>query len=157
MRRLNKNMEQEAIVVRIITLVTLVYLPATFVSTLFSTDIVKYQENGYPDGKYSQVAMNRWLEVTIPLTILTLFAAWWAYGWATKRAARAIGDTMGGCDEGSVGVKGGGEVEGAAAQALPYRGNRIVAWLHAPTADRVRRSAKWSLQNVENGDAGPFP
>jgi hypothetical protein len=32
MEVLNRNMEKEAIVVRIITIVTLVYLPATFVS-----------------------------------------------------------------------------------------------------------------------------
>jgi hypothetical protein len=32
MEKLNRHMENEAVVVRIITLVTLVYLPATFVS-----------------------------------------------------------------------------------------------------------------------------
>jgi hypothetical protein len=32
MERLTLNMEKEAIVVRIITIVTLIYLPATFVS-----------------------------------------------------------------------------------------------------------------------------
>lgn len=32
LERLNQNMEKEAIVVRIVTIVTLIYLPATFVS-----------------------------------------------------------------------------------------------------------------------------
>ncbi|KAH9233222.1 hypothetical protein K456DRAFT_349890 [Colletotrichum gloeosporioides 23] len=44
LERLNHNMEKEAILVRIVTIVTLIYLPATFVSpqTFFSTDIIKY-------------------------------------------------------------------------------------------------------------------
>lgn len=53
----NKNMEEETVVVRIIALVSLVYLPATFVSTLFSTDIVKHQDDSYPVGKFAQLAM----------------------------------------------------------------------------------------------------
>ncbi|KAK4188139.1 hypothetical protein QBC35DRAFT_451580 [Podospora australis] len=59
MHRLNKNMEEETVVVRIITIVTLIYLPATFVSTFFSTDIIKYQDEGFPGGKYSETAMHR--------------------------------------------------------------------------------------------------
>ncbi|KAE9966408.1 hypothetical protein BLS_007031 [Venturia inaequalis] len=83
MERLNANMEKEAIVVRIITIVTLIYLPATFVSTFFSTDIVKYQNQngGSPgDGNFSRVALNRWLQVTFPLTAATVlfaYTAWW--------------------------------------------------------------------------------
>ena len=34
--RLNMNMEREAIVVRIITIVTLIYLPGTFVSVSYT-------------------------------------------------------------------------------------------------------------------------
>ena len=74
-------------VVRIITFVTLVFLPATFVSTLFSTDIIKYQLEDHPDGKYSQAAMNRWLQVTIPLTFMTLLAAWCGKQWASRASA----------------------------------------------------------------------
>ncbi|KAK4198237.1 hypothetical protein QBC40DRAFT_284122 [Triangularia verruculosa] len=88
MHRLNKNMEEETLVVRIITLVTLVYLPATFVSTLFSTDIIKYQDDEFPNGKFSEVAMIRWIQVTVPLTIMTLIAAWVGKWWAS----RASGD-----------------------------------------------------------------
>ncbi|QDS74919.1 hypothetical protein FKW77_004190 [Venturia effusa] len=83
MERLNANMEKEAIVMRIITIVTLIYLPATFVSTFFSTDIVKYQNQngGAPgDGNFSQTALNRWLQVTFPLTAATIlfaYTAWW--------------------------------------------------------------------------------
>ncbi|KAB2100402.1 hypothetical protein AG0111_0g11465 [Alternaria gaisen] len=82
--QLNKNLEREAVVMRIITILTLIYLPATFVSTLFSTDIVKYQDQNqspdkYENGSFSTLALERWLQVTIPLTALTLFGAWSTY------------------------------------------------------------------------------
>ena len=60
---------------RIITVVTLMYLPATFVSTFFSTDVVKYQE----DVLFSLEAMNRWLQVTLPLTLVTFVVAGWFF------------------------------------------------------------------------------
>ncbi|KAK4208645.1 hypothetical protein QBC37DRAFT_431673 [Rhypophila decipiens] len=98
MHRLNKNMEEEAIVVRIVTLVTLIYLPATFVSTFFSTDIVKYQVNDFPEGKFNDMAMYRWLQVTLPLTFLTLFAAWAAKAWASNQSQEGsvleVGDVV---------------------------------------------------------------
>ncbi|KAH7390459.1 hypothetical protein BKA66DRAFT_568404 [Pyrenochaeta sp. MPI-SDFR-AT-0127] len=81
--QLNRNLEKEAVVMRIITIVTLLYLPATFVSTFFSTDVVKYQDqdgnNASPDGSFSALALRRWLQVTLPLTALTLFGAWSTY------------------------------------------------------------------------------
>ena len=95
--RLNKNMEEEAIVVRIITLVTLIYLPATFVSTFFSTDIIKYADEDHPDGMadglFSNIAMNRWLQVTLPLTFLTLFAAWGGKAWASRQSDKMLEDS----------------------------------------------------------------
>jgi len=90
---------REAIAMRVITVVTLIYLPATFVSvrsvlqstsgtlltsgkTFFSTDIVKYQnQNGGSNttvtsgpfmGSFSGIALMRWLQLTLPLTALTL-------------------------------------------------------------------------------------
>ncbi|KAF7551356.1 hypothetical protein G7Z17_g5039 [Cylindrodendrum hubeiense] len=97
LERLNGNLEKEAIVVRIVTIVTLIYLPATFVSTLFSTDIIKYQ--GSPHGNYSPVAMQRWLQVTLPLTFLTLCAAYMGKRWAEQKShptgLRDIGDESG--------------------------------------------------------------
>ena len=52
--------------------------------TLFSTDIVKYQDqnqssDNYENGSFSTLALERWLQVTIPLTALTLFGAWSTY------------------------------------------------------------------------------
>lgn len=49
--------------------------------TFFSTDVIKYQGN-QSGGSFSQVAMNRWLEVTIPLTVLTLLLAYASKRWA---------------------------------------------------------------------------
>ncbi|KAH8887378.1 hypothetical protein GQ53DRAFT_726202 [Thozetella sp. PMI_491] len=82
LERLNQNMENEAVVMRIITIVTLIYLPATFVSTFFSTDIIKYQDTDNDAGSFSYIAMIRWLEVTLPLTFLTLVCAWLGKKWA---------------------------------------------------------------------------
>jgi hypothetical protein len=90
---------REAVAMRVITVVTLIYLPATFVSvrsllpsifplllnsskTFFSTDVIKYQNQGGGngtgsstgpfDGSFSYVALMRWLEITLPLSFLTL-------------------------------------------------------------------------------------
>ncbi|VUC32783.1 unnamed protein product [Clonostachys rosea] len=89
--RLNKNLENEAIVMRIITIVTLLYLPATFVSTFFSTDIIKYQvqDEIQAGGTYSEVAMYRWLQVTLPLMFITMSAAYGGKVWAERRANRS--------------------------------------------------------------------
>ncbi|KAG9856778.1 hypothetical protein KCU98_g1287, partial [Aureobasidium melanogenum] len=83
--QLNHNLEKEAIVMRIITIVTLVYLPATFVSTFFSTDVVHYQASGDSGSEtsYSHLAMMRWLQVTLPLTFVTILGAWMAFKTAT--------------------------------------------------------------------------
>jgi len=51
--------------------------------TFFSTDIVKYQDQsssaktvvGGSSASFSPVALNRWLQVTLPLTFLTFAAA----------------------------------------------------------------------------------
>ena len=44
----------------------------------FSTDIVKYQDTDSPAGAFSNAALIRWMEVTVPLTAITLgFALFW--------------------------------------------------------------------------------
>ena len=112
--------QREAIAMRIITVVTLIFLPATFVSvsleelqnvrpllanrpqTFFSTDIVKYQDpneassdttipgTGSYKGTFSQIAMERWLQLTISLTFLTLLAGWAAFRRLCKNADREL-------------------------------------------------------------------
>jgi hypothetical protein len=62
----------------------------TGLQTFFSTDIVKYQN---PDGlsghaSFSPVALSRWLQVTLPLTLITLLGAWAMYRVAHRQRAR---------------------------------------------------------------------
>ncbi|KAI9767403.1 MAG: hypothetical protein M1839_004507 [Geoglossum umbratile] len=76
--------QKEAVAMRIITVVTLIYLPATFVSTFFSTDVVKYQ--GSNGGSYSRVAMERWIEVTVPLTVMTLVVGYCFFKRESRKA-----------------------------------------------------------------------
>lgn len=98
MEAMTHQAQKEAVTMRIIAVVTLIYLPATFVSvrtdstfsaedsltcipqTLFSTDIVKYQN---VDGaeSYSSLALQRWFSITVPLTLIT-FAM--AAGWLAR-------------------------------------------------------------------------
>ncbi|KAI1739729.1 hypothetical protein F4680DRAFT_134205 [Xylaria scruposa] len=87
MEKMNSNMEKEAILMRIITIVTLIYLPATFVSTFFSTDVIKYQNGQNDSGSFSYTAMMRWLQVALPLTAVTLLLAW-AWNIRAKRQLR---------------------------------------------------------------------
>jgi hypothetical protein len=90
LERLNLNMENEAIIVRIITIVTLIYLPATFVSTFFSTDVVKFQGQEHGGASFSSLAMVRWVQVTLPLTALTIAFAYLGKGLAERRWQREV-------------------------------------------------------------------
>lgn len=103
---MTQQMKQEAIFMRIITLVTLFFLPGTFVSvsyrarlvifltdlshqTLMSTDIVHWQTPA-PGGLEKVVsggAIEIFLVVTIPCMIFTFVAAYGFYRW-TKRSER---------------------------------------------------------------------
>ncbi|OHE90944.1 hypothetical protein CORC01_13753 [Colletotrichum orchidophilum] len=75
----------EAVAMRIVTVVTLIYLPATFSSTFFSTNVVKYQ-----DGvKFSGVAFERFLQVTIPLMFVTFLLAGVWFWWELQRRRRS--------------------------------------------------------------------
>lgn len=53
--------------------------------TFFSTDIVKYQDRDR-DGSFSKVAMYRWLQVTLPLSALTLSIG---YGWYRYKTTKS--------------------------------------------------------------------
>lgn len=114
MHRVGNLSQKEAIAMRIVTVVTLIYLPATFVSvslslfpskspladppkTLFSTDIVKYQDQGNggtvdPLGNayvsFSSLALVRWIQVTLPLTALTLALGYCAFKMADRKRKR---------------------------------------------------------------------
>jgi hypothetical protein len=95
--------QKEAIAMRIITVVTVIFLPATFVSvsiqsflsastmlmmmqTFFSTEIMNYQ-NG---GGFSHAALVGWLEVTVPLTVLTLGVCYFFFKRSTRTKLREL-------------------------------------------------------------------
>ncbi|KAL2075032.1 hypothetical protein VTL71DRAFT_8812 [Oculimacula yallundae] len=79
MKALTEQAQRETINMRVIAIVTFFLLPATFVSTFFSTDVVKYQGGGSNNDlntttsneSFSPLALQRWFEVTAPLTLIT--------------------------------------------------------------------------------------
>ncbi|KAI0425762.1 hypothetical protein F5Y09DRAFT_88918 [Xylaria sp. FL1042] len=84
--------QKETIAMRTVTVITLLYLPPTFVSTFFSTDVVKYQDNGEDQVYFSQNALNSFLYVTIPLWVITLLVVTLYYKWESwRREQRARG------------------------------------------------------------------
>lgn len=84
---MTQQMKQEAIFMRIITLVTLFFLPGTFVSTLMGTDIVHWQspEPGGLEKVVSLGAIKIFLSMTIPCMALTFAAACGFYRWSKYR------------------------------------------------------------------------
>ncbi|KAF3934123.1 hypothetical protein ABW19_dt0210290 [Dactylella cylindrospora] len=82
--------QKEAVTMRIVTVVTLIYLPPTFVSTFFSTDVVKYQTEGHPNGSFSSVALARWMQISIPLTILTLVLSYVFHRMADREILKQV-------------------------------------------------------------------
>jgi hypothetical protein len=91
----------DAVAMKVITVITLVYLPMTFVSTFFSTDVVKYQPDGgsapgdtasaasrvlVPDQEQiSMLALRRFFTISIPLMVFTFACAFGWYSWETRR------------------------------------------------------------------------
>ena len=99
--------QTEASAMRVVTVLTMLYLPATFVSTFFSTDVVHYQNQSqdnssssssslnshHSDGEtsFSTIAMERWIEVTLPLTLVTVLIAWYLYHKSKQRIEKVTG------------------------------------------------------------------
>jgi hypothetical protein len=98
--------EKETIFMRIITVVTLFFLPGTFVAvsrlfrlccvnkvlkmrqTLMSTDIVKFQNNGDLIHQFSWMAFVVYLAVTLPIMLITFLAASWYRRRVTRLTAQ---------------------------------------------------------------------
>lgn len=89
----------DAVAMKVITVITLVYLPMTFVSTFFSTDVVKYQpdDSSGPSTsgagsdmatsreQLSTLALKRFFAISIPLMVVTFLCALGWYRWETHR------------------------------------------------------------------------
>ncbi|KAF2672997.1 hypothetical protein BT63DRAFT_421197 [Microthyrium microscopicum] len=64
--------EQETIFMRIITVVTLLFLPSTFISSLMSTDIVQWpSDSGKPRRVFVPQALGTFFAISAPITFIT--------------------------------------------------------------------------------------
>jgi hypothetical protein len=89
MHQLARKTKQETVSMRIITLVTLFFLPGTFISlhqTLMSTDIIHFQtgSTGKSEKTFQLGALQLFLAISFPLMFLT-FAAWYGVYWWVNR------------------------------------------------------------------------
>lgn len=75
MHKIAVKTEKETISMRIITLVTLFFLPGTFISTLMSTDIIKFQ----PQRSFSMEALRLYLAICVPAMFITFLLSWIYY------------------------------------------------------------------------------
>lgn len=86
--------QKEAIAMRIITVITLLYLPPTFVCTFFGTDVIKYQDDGRASVYFSIDALQGFFYVTIPLWIITVAVAYYYNKMETKRSNKRALDLV---------------------------------------------------------------
>jgi len=93
MHEIAKKTEQETVSMRIITLVTLFFLPGTFISTLMSTDIIRFSSSdvGTHQRNFSSEALKLYIAITLPMMFLT-FMAWWVVYRYVNRKTRAAHD-----------------------------------------------------------------
>lgn len=83
--------QRETIAMRIITVITLLYLPPTFVCTFFGTDVIKYQDEGHGEVYFSIEALKSFFYVTVPLWCITIAVVYFLNKKeARKRAESAI-------------------------------------------------------------------
>ncbi|KAL2277093.1 hypothetical protein FJTKL_00228 [Diaporthe vaccinii] len=85
----SNNSQKETIAMRIITAITLLYLPPTFVCTFFGTDVIKYQDNGKGSVYFSIEALKSFLYVTVPLWVITVAVVYYLNKTETKRRGRS--------------------------------------------------------------------
>lgn len=121
-RRDSEIMKRDSATMKTITVVTLVYLPATFVSTLLSMGIFDFGVGG--GGGRLRIAREGWvfLAISLPLTLITLSLAFlWTQGkereW--KREGEALPGHGTSQDEGSGSEYGVGERASDGGQGPP--------------------------------------
>ncbi|KAL9635648.1 MAG: hypothetical protein Q9204_002553 [Flavoplaca sp. TL-2023a] len=79
-----RETKTETVSMKIITLVTLFFLPGTFVATLMSTDIIRWDSG---TKKYKPGALHVYLLICLPFMAAT-FIFWGAYQWLERRKER---------------------------------------------------------------------
>ncbi|KAL9049726.1 MAG: hypothetical protein Q9162_007051 [Coniocarpon cinnabarinum] len=86
-----RRTERETVVMRIITVVTLFFLPATFICTFLSTDIIKYPDSnvgGNQSGVFSLDALELFFKLCLPLMAATLALSWIGHRFIRGRMER---------------------------------------------------------------------
>ncbi|KAF2265884.1 hypothetical protein CC78DRAFT_567210 [Lojkania enalia] len=93
MHKIAKRTQQETVSMRIITLVTLFFLPGTFISTVMSTDIIRWNPDadGRPIRTVSTGALWLYLTITLPLMVGTFLAWYGVYWWVNTKDKPAQG------------------------------------------------------------------
>lgn len=84
----SQNAQKETIAMRIITVITLLYLPPTFVCTFFGTDVIKYQDGGQGEVFFSIEALKSFFYVTIPLWFITIAVVYYLNKMETAHRGR---------------------------------------------------------------------
>ncbi|KAI9866764.1 MAG: hypothetical protein M1813_000706 [Trichoglossum hirsutum] len=90
MHAIARKTKQETVSMRIITLVTLFFLPGTFISsyqTLMSTDIIRFQtdQTGEPSRTFRLGALQLFLAITVPLMFVSFLAWYGVYWWVDRK------------------------------------------------------------------------
>ncbi|KAI9773493.1 MAG: hypothetical protein M1839_002075 [Geoglossum umbratile] len=93
MHNIARKTKQETVSMRIITLVTLFFLPGTFISlgqTLMSTDIIKFQDKsaGKPGRTFQPGALQLYLAISLPLMFITFLSWYGVYWWVNRKDRR---------------------------------------------------------------------
>jgi hypothetical protein len=80
MHKLTEKATQDAAAVKVLTIMTLIYLPATVVSNFFSTSFVVTESSSNGGSGHISVLGDWWIfvVVTLPLTAITLYV-WWTW------------------------------------------------------------------------------
>ena len=93
MQNLTRKTALETVLMRVITLVTLLFLPATFVSTLMSAQIVFFhkEDDGIRSGNTSLGALKLFVCLTATLTMATLTGGYSLYAWERRYGSAGAG------------------------------------------------------------------
>jgi hypothetical protein len=83
MHDIAQKTKQETVSMRIITLVTLFFLPGTFIGTFMSTDIIHFNANNTQD--FQVQGLKVYLGICLPLMFITFLGWYGVYWWVNKR------------------------------------------------------------------------
>ncbi|ETN36375.1 uncharacterized protein HMPREF1541_08652 [Cyphellophora europaea CBS 101466] len=91
MSEVSRKTQKDTVSMRIITIITLIFLPGTFISTLMSTDIIRFSSDGGgpPSRVFSKKALDLFLIICLPLMFVTLMA-WVIAQYIIDRRARQL-------------------------------------------------------------------